>query len=267
MTVHPEFEQLSALADGELSEHEQVAVQAHLALCTDCFGALAALRSTLADLDAVDEPVMDEQAAWAIRSAVRRERKLSGPARRYAFAAGTAAAAIVGILVFVISQGGSMGDRSRSASSGGGRTFALTETDRNYDEKALTQSLDGIVTRQDEVTVEAGELQGPSAASGGGTSAAPASTIPQDAMTFKDSPGASKTSRSSEESARQCLATLTATSPVGVLDVIAARYKSEPVFLFYFEAPQRKPTRVELWVVTRSGCEVRYFRQQKLPAE
>src|ERR1051326_4393796 len=102
MTTHAELEQLSAYVDGELTQHESVAVEAHVATCAECTSVLAAIRATLAALGALDEPTPSPQDSWALRSAIAKERRIASRGKRMWWLSGAAAAVAVGILTFAL---------------------------------------------------------------------------------------------------------------------------------------------------------------------
>ncbi|HVL90690.1 MAG TPA: zf-HC2 domain-containing protein [Actinomycetota bacterium] len=249
MTTHPEHEQLSAYADGELGATERVAVEAHLAACGKAREMLAAIRATLADFAALDEVEMDPQVGFAIRSALARERKLSSRTRRYAWAGGAAAAALVGILSFAILGGGPNPARDASgAGLGGGPQLMAME---DLDEDSALRVLETYVQENYAFPGARGDMGGDDAAAETAvlTHAPPAPEIQAysaaDATTFAD---CIRTIERESDSAR-------------LVRSIAATYKGEPVYVLIFEIPAERPDRVEMWITARDSCETRYFSQ------
>src|SRR2546425_4804532 len=100
MTPHGELDQLSAYLDGELDPSDRAHLEAHLPTCAECRTTIDALRATVADLAALPDPVPSEQDSWALRAAIASARKPSKRWRRVAMAAGTAAAAVIAVVVF-----------------------------------------------------------------------------------------------------------------------------------------------------------------------
>lgn len=278
MSLHPESGQLSAFLDGALTDREHVALEAHLAACADCRDMLRALRATLADLHSLPEETVDEATRWAIRSAIAREARLSGRGRRFAWATGTAAAAVVAILTFALAGGN--GDRARTAADTATRREAreldamqvLTD---NFDDQRLSGALKDVTNFRRLSSAFA--TSGGSAGTGGlGPAEDGAAPAPEPASA-QPTPGVPMKSAGTTEAqmtvgdpdldrARTCLDSIRSErQPSTVIEVIAARYKKEPVFLYFLEAPAARPTRIELWVTTRKECTVRYFQQTRIP--
>lgn len=248
MTSHPEHDLLSVYADGDADAHERTAVEAHLASCADARTLLAAIRSTLQDLDAIGEPEMDSQVSFAIRSAVARERKLAGRGRRYGWAAGAAAAALIGVVGFVaLRPDGATPDRT----TGGAGAVALEAlADQNYTKDSAGSLLQSLASEYSDARTAAT------------TTEMNAEAPPQDSAAS----GAQFSGGSADETGyRDCLMTIERESKdANLRRSIAARFEGEPVYLLLFEVPAGKPTRLELWVLARADCEVRYFTQRSI---
>ncbi len=262
MTLHPAPEQLSAHIDGELLGRERATLETHLAGCAECAGIVAALQATLGDLDGLKDPQMDEGAAWSIRSGVARERRLAGRGRRRAWAAGAAAASVAGLLALTIaSTQGRPGDGPRAAADSA--DLALTESVVNYDEASL-QALLGQEAAGTRVRNYSGaQAQVPAGSAGGGSDASVETR--SEASSARDALSAFALADGDQQQAATCLDTIrSAGQRTQLLEVTAARFKDEPVFLYFFRVPADKPERIELWVLTRAGCQVRYFRQAKI---
>lgn len=247
MTSHPEHDLLSAYADGETDASERAAVESHLASCPDARALLGAIRSTLHDLDAVGEPPMDPQVSFAIRAAVARERKLAGRGRRYGWAAGAAAAALIGVVGFVtLRPDGATPDRT----TGGAGAVALEAlADQNYTKDSAGTLLQSMASDY-------------GSARAATTTEMSAEAPPQDSAAS----GAQFSGSSADQTGfRDCLVTIERESKdANLIRSIAARFEGEPVYLLMFEVPAGKPVRLELWVVARAGCEIRYFVQRKI---
>lgn len=270
MSPHSEHELLSAYADGALTDAERVAVERHLAACAEARSVLGAIRATLSDLAGLDDPEIDAQVSWAIRSAVARERRLTGRARRWSWAAGAAAASVVAVLAFTLAaRDGGPGARSAAG------TATLAEAPRpgaDYDEAsaqgllqnlfagrfalALDASSEGVAARAVE---PAGAAAGEDQASPEALSAPPAPE--PDTFTVQ---AAKRTA--SQKRFRECVAAVEKTSkqPPGLLLAFEATYKRETAYFLFFEVPAAEPNRLELWVLAADSCEVRYFAQAKL---
>ncbi|HZG95982.1 MAG TPA: zf-HC2 domain-containing protein [Mycobacteriales bacterium] len=72
--VHPEIDELSAYAAGDLAEDDATRVAGHVAGCAECTGDVAALRAAVADLHALPAVTMPADVADRLADAVRRER-------------------------------------------------------------------------------------------------------------------------------------------------------------------------------------------------
>jgi len=138
MHDHPDIETLSAYGDGELPALARTRVDAHVAQCTSCRGALAQVRALVASAAALPPDAEPPEAAWQeIRARIRRE---AGPrrvrrARRAWIGVGALAAAAV-----VLVAGNLLSRPGRSDKHFAGGTSAavaalpagLASVDRNY---------------------------------------------------------------------------------------------------------------------------------------
>lgn len=249
MTSHPEHDLLSAYADGETDAHERATIESHLATCAEARELLAAIRSTLRDLDAAGEPEMDPQVSFAIRAALARERKLAGRGRRYAWAAGAAAAALIGVVGFVtLRPDGAALDRT----SGAGGAALEAFSDQNYTKDSAGSLLQSEASKH----------------AGGRSAATTTEMTAGEAGPAEDSAAAAgqfSAKQADDVGFRECLLTIEREpKDANLVRSIAARFEGEPVYLLLFEVPAGKPTRLELWVVARSGCDVRYFVQRSI---
>lgn len=264
MTTHPESQQLSALLDGELTERERIAVEAHVAACRACAHTLDALRATLSDLATLSDPRLDEQAGWSIRAAIAAER---APAPRRSrvpsWIAGGVAASVVALLgALVVTQRGSSpqsGAGSAALSENATRAFA-TSTPTFTAERDLAAHLDRYA-----MTIERPSAD---AVSGAGSGPAPAVKAPSGGDSGASAFYADEQkAQSADDTVTRCDAAVQrgARQRGALIFVQPAIYKRERVLLLHYEVPRQRPTRLELWVVETRGCVVRYFAQRKLP--
>jgi anti-sigma factor RsiW len=137
-SVHPQIDELSAYAAGDLAGADAARVAGHLDGCPECTGDVAALQAAVADLQAVPAVTMPADVAARLDAAVRRERAAAArPAgsgsttgsitrqqRRSTawagIAAGVAAVALGGAVVAGVLTGGGA-DEDSAATSGAGR--------------------------------------------------------------------------------------------------------------------------------------------------
>jgi hypothetical protein len=140
--VHPEIDELSAYAVGDLAGDDAARVADHLTGCADCTADVAALRAALADLHAAPAVTMPADVAARLDDALRRERAApaTGPDRGGAgsatagapgsvrgsqrsapwagIAAGVAAVALGGAVVAGVLTGGGVSDQKASREAG-----------------------------------------------------------------------------------------------------------------------------------------------------
>ena len=252
MTMHAEFEQLSAYIDGELLPHERPPLEAHIATCVECAAGLAALRNTLADLATLSDAVRSEQDSWALRAAIAKERKLASRGKRAWGFSGAAAAVVAGLLAFTL---------TRSTTPEGGRHVAIPaiQSDTDYTQASACAALKQRGAQVDCPAVE--ELAAAPSLAGASSRSATAGSSSQ---TLKTSKGASDTFiAAGEKSAAECSATITHDAEPGtrVVATEIARYTGIPAYLYFLETPVRGRTRVELWITRATNCDVLLFQQ------
>ena len=264
MNAHQEQDLLSAYADGELTEREQVTLEAHLASCADCRGVLGALRATLADLTTLDEAVPSEQDSWALRSAIAKERRVDRRGRRWYAISGGIAAAVVAVLAFALSTGGGSSTGAKSvrellgADTGAGGTgttagsteVALLYSDVNYTAGAAQQRLLALSPRAREDQF---------AATDSSTAKSAAVSAPAAAQLRAGYSG----DAADRQRLARCVASVSSSTsePLVPRYYEAARFDGDDVFLLVLEATSAK--RLELWVVRRSDCQTKYFAQTR----
>lgn len=243
MTSHPEHDLLSAYADGESDARERAVLEAHLSSCGEARAVLGAIRATLDDLALMDEPQMDPQVSFAIRGAVARERKLSGRGRRYGWATGAAAAALIGVVAFMTFGP----ERGTVDGVSGGTSAPQAFSDENYTKGTVGAVLDEL----------AAEYGPGSAKRNDTTAAAPAADSGAGTEVFS--------AESADQNFAECLTTIERESDSArLVRSLAARFEGNAVYLLMFEVPAKNPKRLELWVVSRGTCDIRYFTQESL---
>lgn len=288
--THEAFEQLSAYLDGELSERETTAVEAHLATCADCARALDALRATAREVRALEDPVPSEQDSWALRAAVARARRRAEQPRSVQFAmAASGAAAVLITLVFAVSQFGASDRQAALAPEAG--TEGLTGPDvvvtkENFNERSARSLLLGYALGSEAgasaydssvpaPAPAAGSIEGSTGVGGGavedsGTTGA-AENIPAPQALAPQAPaaraasgaGTGPSSLSRRIADCQRIEILPHTDDrLEAVSYRSARYKRQPAFLLVFRVPDAKPARLELWVLHRETCRTLYFTQQ-----
>lgn len=255
MSPHDELDLLSGYLDGELEDSDRVRLEAHLPSCAECRTTLDALRATIADLNALPEPIPTEQDSWALRSAIARARRQPKRWQKAAMAAGTAAAALIAFVA--VTQNG---DGGRS-SGGAGAQFAesgasapVLSVAGNYTkETAQAHLLEVAGITSDTRAIVGAPGSGPQGTSGFKSRATP-TVETYDAMLA---------SRIAEDARPpeldRCIDVVRSSTQRFLEPVVyeVATFESKPAFLLFF----RTPDRYELWVVTRPGCETLFFSQ------
>lgn len=258
MTPHSEHELLSAYADGELDAAERRSVDSHLAGCAEARTILDAIRGTLADMALLDEPAMDPQAGFAIRSALARERKLSSRGRRYAWVSGAAAAAIVAVFSVAVLNGDDAGRSTGGAAADASRPQLLAEG--NLDESSVGGVLRAYLSERFGAGASAAEDSSAAVTAGGS-----GEQVQTSALTGPNTKAYRAGSRE-DRTFGECIRAIERESDsVRLVRSLAGTYKDEPVYILLFEVPATDPERVEMWVTTRDTCAVRYFTQADVP--
>jgi anti-sigma factor RsiW len=263
MSTHPDPEQLSAYIDGELTGAERDDLEQHLTGCSECSATLRALRATVADMRALPAPTPSEQESWALRAAITKARKR--PATRYqrwAVAAGSVAA--VAIAIVAVATVGHKNPATFShtdtefapqAAAGGGSAASLIEVDpTNY-----TRTSASLLVLNTPVAAPAmpfGSASSPGAGTTGETGGGVTSTQKAAGDTVTDTQRAaylSSIQRCEQQVLPNNVSTLTP------LRYIVSTYEKTPVFILIYSVPSGSETKLELWVVQRKDCYIRFF--------
>jgi len=263
MTTHPDPEQLSAYIDGELNDDDRDDLEQHLTGCSECTATLRALRATLADMRALPSPVPSEQESWALRAAITKARK--GPAKRYGqwvAAAGTVAAVFALIVVLANNKTASSTFRPTGTSVENGLAAAprdaqlsLIEIDpTNYTRASAQQLLDAPFTE----FAPSVATPNPSGSAVAGTTAGGGASLEQKASGASLS-GAQRASylNAIQRCEQQTLPANA--SNLTPLRYIVGTFEKTPVFFLMYSVSSGGETKLELWVVQRSDCYIRFF--------
>jgi hypothetical protein len=278
MSIHEAFDLLSAYLDGELSDREKTMVDAHLATCADCALARDALRLTVGDLRALEDPVPSEQDSWALGAALARARRRGEQPRyaRFAMAASGAAAVLIGV-VFAVSQNGAP-DRQAAlapeAAALGVDAATVLVTNENFTERSAHSFLLGFPvaaggSRQYGAAVAdsaASEIAGGAGQSADGDqgkgTVIPELAAPQSAPAARAA-GPDPSAFTQKIAACQRREILPNTDErLEPVSYRVARYKKQPAFLIVYRVPDAKPVRLELWVLHQETCRTLYFAQK-----
>jgi putative zinc finger protein len=261
MSTHPDPAQLSAYIDGELTGAERDDLEQHLTGCSDCSATLRALRATVADMRALPAPLPSEQESWALRAAITKARKR--PATRYqrwAIAAGSVAA--VAIAIVTVANVGQRPNPTFShtgtevapqAAAGTGSAASLIEIDpTNYTHASAPQLLSSPPTAP--LPAPYGSAGSGSTANGGTTGGTQSSQKTLDTVTDAQRAAyLSSIQRCEQQVLPNNVSTLTP------LRYIVGTYEGTPVFFLIYSVPAGSETKLELWVVQRKDCYIRFF--------
>ena len=261
MTTHPDPEQLSAYIDGELNDDDRDDLEQHLTGCSECSATLRALRATLADMRALPSPVPSEQESWALRSAINKARKRPAARyRRWTVAAGSVAAVAATIVVFAVNNPtkSSLGTGAQDRTAAPAHAAAsLIEVDpTNYTRKSAPQLMTGVALAAPSATPMPSAGQFSSGAEGAGSSAG--ALTPQKAAetNLTDARRASYLS-AIQRCERQVLPANN--SNLTPLRYIVGTFESTPAFFLMYSVTSGSESKLELWVVQRSDCYIRFF--------
>ncbi len=257
MPPHDEPDQLSAYIDGELEEPERARIDAHLPGCPECRTTLDALRATLTDLGTLPEPAPSEQDSWAVRSALARARRPSKRWQRAALAAGTVAAGLIAVLAVTHNNATTHKTfDATAAGEGSAASVPILTSAKNFDAQsaqAYLLDVSGVVPGANVPAENAPGAAAPTPAYKNQQRAVPLSTSGRTEFSAlsADSSTASQIDRCVRVVKRSTQELL---NPVqyGVVS-----FESKPAFFLIFSTTSR----YELWVVTRTGCDVLYFAQ------
>lgn len=224
MRPHEQTDQLSALMDGELADHDRSALEPHVSTCADCRAILAALRATVADLRALPEPDLPPQDAWSLQGALRRDQR---PRRWQAIslAMGSAAAVLVTVLALVLNGGAAPGPPTQTEAVTEGPAGVLAAP-ANYDSASVRREAMTLAEQTDMA---------------GGAPAIAAAAAPQLSAEPK------RCHRAIEDHGE-------------LVFFRDALFEGSPAFLFGFRGPER----VEVWVTDASTCAVRFVARTPL---
>ena len=268
MSTHPDPEQLSAYIDGELNNDERDDLEQHLTGCSECSSTLRGLRATLADMRAMPAPVTSEQESWALRSAINKARKR--PAKRYRqwVTAVGAVAAVFGLIVVLANTK----TASSTFSHTGAEVEAGGEAPRSAQDTSLIEIDPANYTRDSALqllltpTIPAPAVASPTAGAsvspntqGGITSGTGGSSGAHFGPTV-NAPIQTKQLESYLTAIHGCeqqsLPPATNRTP---LRYIVGTFESTPAFFLIYSVPAGSETKLELWVVQRKDCYIRFF--------
>jgi anti-sigma factor RsiW len=211
--AHPDVDELSAYADGELDAARGPEVREHVASCAECTGDLRALHLVVAELAALPSPTMPTDVAARLDQAIARERRVQPaagtdvlPRRRRSgpgWTTGAAAAVAIGLVAVIgigaVSQLNSTQEDKPAAGTAGAlreggtaeqATTAVYDSGTNYAKDDLGRQLAATLSGQarDQLAVPAQPDQAPAAP--GATESAPTRTRAEDSyMSLDRDPG------------------------------------------------------------------------------
>jgi hypothetical protein len=183
MTAHRELEELAAYAAGDLDAADVAAVEDHVARCADCAADLAAIRGVADDLAAVPELTMPADVAAALDEAVaaaraesarsgvgssvvvpmRASRRSAMRAKLAGLAAGSAAAALIGVVAVSALSDRAKDNSGATASDSGNRSgaealarreFSVRRTGTNYTADTIEAEAKELLAAQDSADAE-----------------------------------------------------------------------------------------------------------------
>ena len=265
MNPHAELDLLSAFLDGELDASERERVERHLPACSECRTTLDALRATVADLATLPLPEPTPQDSWALRSAIRRERRPVRRWQRLAMAAGGVAAAAVATLAIALGPGGGdangparalnaeRGTLDKSAVAGGGSGPVYLQAG-NYDQASAHAELLSVAR-----LISPGAAPSEAAGAGTSTTAPNAFIYAAAADSSAQPPSTLSRERAPVDDIERCADVVRSSSHAYLqpIQYEVATYENKPAFLLFFYSQER----YELWVMQRSDCAVLYFAQ------
>jgi hypothetical protein len=273
MNDHP-HDLLAEYVDGALGPEQRASVEAHLASCPACRQEVAMAgqsRNALAALPEVPAP-----AGVALR--VRRQARRPSRTSRW-IAAAAAAAVLAGAGAIVVTRA-LVGGQAEMGAAGGGaqgapgpsgpaaedgertrtsepqalgaeaaadaRAVVYLESDRDYDPAALAKLAPRL------------RAQATSALRRG---------FAQTTQRFFDELRLDTVPPAARRAVRCASEGLPPDQPATPFRIEAARFQGEPVYVAAFlrgPSPEARHDRLLLWVVTREGCDLRYFAAQRL---
>ena len=263
MSTHPDPEQLSAYVDGELTGADRDDLEQHLTGCSECSSTLRGLRATLADMRAMPAPVPSEQESWALRSAINKARKR--PAKRYRqwVTAVGAVAAVFGLIVVLANTKTASSTFSHTGTEvapaipapGQAQDLSLIQVDpTNYTRATAPQLIAAPATflsptygNQTSPSAAPTAVNGTTAGSGG------AASRHNSALQAKQLASYLSAIQGCEQ---QSLPPATNRTP---LRYVVGTFESTPAFFLIYSVPAGSETKLELWVVQRKDCFIRFF--------
>jgi predicted anti-sigma-YlaC factor YlaD len=265
MNPHDELDLLSPYLDGELDASDRARLDAHMTSCAECRATLIGLQATVADLRTLPEPIPTPQDSWALRAAIRRARSPMRTWQRVSWAAGAVAAAAIVFAAVTLPGSKPAQDLTAGALQGERAAgVAIYQSGQNLtaaDVQALLLVEAGIVPGAPPTpmptfgTLDSGAGSNESATKEG---SAHAVTTPQVTRQLSLLAGASENDPT-RAAIERCVSVVRG-STQEFLEPIRyeiATFESKPSYLLFF----RTSGRYELWVVSRSDCDVLYFGQ------
>jgi putative zinc finger protein len=259
MPSHDELDQLSAYIDGELDTVERSRVEAHLPTCAECRRTLDALRATMTDLATLPEATPTAQDSWAIRSAIARSRTPAKRWQRAAWAAGTVAAGLIAFVAITHAGGNGSGALNATAPNdsaaleGAATNVPVTTVAGNFDPQSAQARLLAVSGK---VPPAAFPL---TAGSPAGTPGSRSAVVPDATKGAAFDANSVPAERQPTAALDRCVRTVTRSTKQALtpLRYELVTFEKKPAFFLFFSTPDR----VELWVMTRSTCEVLYFAE------
>ncbi|MHB8510788.1 MAG: anti-sigma factor family protein [Actinomycetota bacterium] len=251
MNSHPDLEALSAFVDGETGERDQI--QSHLSGCPDCAGRLEAIRATINDLRLLSNPELDEKSSWSVRSALKQERTTRRDPRRMLLGISSAAAVLAIVAGFIaVAHNHSTHNSAPATSALLAGAFNVRTTNMNFTDASLAEELASF---------------GKSTSSDSRANENMSAATPPRSPTKKLQALSIDLQSRIDQHATACFNSQIAPATNEtflVVQVLAALYKGDPVFIYFLEIPANKPVRIELWGLSRSTCSVEIFKQARI---
>jgi hypothetical protein len=273
MTEHP-HEILAEFVDGALGPDQRASVEAHLESCPACRQEVAMAAEAREALTAMPEVPAPVGVALRVRRQARR------PSRAGRWVAAAAAAAVLAGAGAIVVTRGLVGGQGQSAGGGGGGQVA-PQAGPEGDEGARERSPGPQALGADAAAADAGSVvyfesdrdydPGALARLAPRLRARAASALRRGFAETTDRfferlsldtvpPRARRAIRCASEG-------LPPDQPAAPFRIEAARFQGEPVYVAAFlrgPTPASPHDRLLLWVVTREGCDLRYFAAQRL---
>lgn len=267
--THEEIELLSAHLDGETTEAERRRIDLHLAACPQCAARRAALASASRAVASLPEVAPTPDESRAIRLGVL-GRAGPRPLWRSPRLLGALSAAAVAALAFAgISTLRSRPERTGTLLEAGGPPVAAAPVrDFQSDEEVREAVADDprVIAGVDRYTVaDVGTRQAAALEALGRSEPAPAETAAAERAP------AAALGDAGERSAGDCLGEILRSQPYPMMPLVArpSGFKGTPAWLLVYAFTNEQGNekarldRVQVWLVTRTGCSPLHFSRFK----